>query len=54
MKVALTVRVHVSVIEYWILRFICDLVLEIWDFIAPKESLMINDTYNSEVVTDVI
>ena len=23
---------HVLVIEYWNLRFICNLVLEIWDF----------------------
>ena len=26
--------VEVLVIEYWNLNFICDLVLDIWDFIA--------------------
>jgi len=32
----------VSVIEFWVLRFICNLVLEIWDFqctIIPLPSI---------------
>jgi hypothetical protein len=33
--------VNVSVIEYWNLRFVCYLLLEIWDFIALLKYLML-------------
>jgi len=33
----------VLVIEYWNLRFVCNLVLEIWDFISRQEIILLPD-----------
>jgi hypothetical protein len=32
---------YVWVIEYWNLRFVCNLVLGVWDFITPPDSCLL-------------